>query len=90
MLWLTVVVGVSVSWWIDRDRLRQDAERNRAVVNRFKAVGFETEVFLEALEKAALAPPPVVRVLPVFPAKPPNFGSKPFPRSRPRANPGEI
>jgi len=38
VLWLTVVVAVSVAWWIDQDRIRRQSEALKAAAQRLQAL----------------------------------------------------
>jgi len=38
VLWLTVVVGIAMGWWLDRDRIRQQTEAPRAAMQRWQTL----------------------------------------------------
>ena len=46
---LTLVVAVSVSWWIDRSRILANAENNRQFVEGFRKSGIDPDEFLQQL-----------------------------------------
>jgi hypothetical protein len=46
MLWLTVVVALVVSWYVDRSRLVSAAAREYQILRRWRALGFDVEAIV--------------------------------------------
>ena len=48
---LTVIVAMGVAWWIDRDRVWKNGERNRQLIDRLTKAGVKLETLLSGLEE---------------------------------------
>jgi len=71
VLWLTVVVGLTTGWWLDRERVWRAGERDRQMIGRFKSIGLDLDTLLTELLKSSSrpAPTPVTVVRNVNPKK---------------------
>ena len=50
VLWLTVVAGLGVAWWLDRERVWKRGESSRQLVDGLRSSGVNPETLLKALQ----------------------------------------
>src|SRR5262245_18530277 len=74
VLWLTVVVGLVVGWWTDRNQVWHDGEHNRQFLAELKAVGIDEKFFQPATGRSQVSHQ-YPRAAGGFPIGPTRFGS---------------